>query len=192
MRRVTAGLLLAPLLSGCWVLGGQPMAALPAGTKDCVGMDEALCLDVIDALRSAQGLEAVAWRVVCTKACNPNKGDVEATITWSNGTTGTSGLSWEGDLVGGPAGAPGGPVPAGPLPTPAVPPTCVRVPHAQCVEEWTSSLENLTADQWPQVVAVNVECTTACNLIQGQGTTTVVLEDGTRVLGSSWSYAHAP
>jgi hypothetical protein len=192
MRRLTAGLLLACLLSGCWVIGGQPLAALPPGTKDCIGMDEALCLDVIDTLRSGQGLEAVAWRVRCTKVCNANQGEVEATITWSNGTTGTSGMSWEGDLVGPPAGAPGPIGPAGPIPTPAVPPTCVRVPQTQCLEQWTTSLENLSADQWPEVVAVNIECTTSCNLIKGEGTTTVVLKDGTRVEAMSWSYEHAP
>lgn len=188
MRSATAGLLVATLLSGCGILGAQQLPPLPAGTKDCIGLAEAQCLEVIDTLRSGHGLEAVAWRVRCTKVCNANQGEVEATITWSNGTTGTSAMSWESDL------APpfGEPEPAGPAPTPAVPPTCVRVPQAQCAEQWTSSLENLSADQWPQVVAVNVECTTSCNLINGEGTTTVVLRDGTRVAASSWSYNTSP
>ena len=195
MRRLTAGLLLAVALGGCGFLTGQPEPPLPLGTKDCIGLADALCLDVIDTIRTGRNggrLEAVAWRVRCTTTCHANKGEVEVTITWSDGSTGTSGVGWDHEVVGPPAGAPTPGGPAGPLPTPAVPPNCVRVPQVACLSQWASSLENLSADQWEQVVAVNVECTTACNLLKGEGTTTVVLKDGSRVVVSTWSYENAP
>ena len=192
MRRVTAGLLLAVVLAGCGFLAGQPVAPLPPGTKDCIGLADALCLDVIDTIRKGGNggrLEAVAWRVRCTTVCHVNKGEVEVTITWSDGSTSTSGVGWENQIAGPPVGPP---VPIDPVPIPAVPPTCLGLPREQCLGEWQTSLENLSADQRGQILAINVACTTSCTPQEGKGTTTVVLRDGTRVPVSSWSYEAAP
>jgi hypothetical protein len=187
MRHATAGLLLALLLSGCGVFSAQQLPPLPPGTRDCIGLAEAQCQQVLDSVRTNRNVQPAAWRIRCTKVCDANHGDVEVTITWSDGTTDISGMGWMGEL------APGGPPqPIGPIPTPAVPPTCVRVPQADCLQQWAASLEHLSVDQWAQVVAVNVECTTSCNLIKGEGTTTVVLQDGSRVTASSWSYDRSP
>ena len=192
MRRLTAGLLLAVVVGGCGLVRGQPEVPLPLGTKDCIGLAEALCLQVVDSIRTSRNggrLDALAWRVRCTAVCNATTGEVEATINWSDGTTGTTGLGWEGELAGPPVGAP---VPIDPVPFPAVPPTCLGVPWEQCQGEWQTSLENLSADQRGQIVAIEVACTTSCTPLEGKGTTTAVLRDGTRVTVSSWSYEAAP
>lgn len=192
MRRVTAGLVLAIVLGGCGLLPTQAEAPLPLGTRECIGLVEPLCLQVLDSIRTSRNggrLAPLAWRVRCTAVCNATTGQVEATINWSDGTTGTTGMGWQGELSGPPVGAP---VPIDPVPFPEVPPTCLGVPQEQCVGEWQTSLENLSADQRGQILAINVQCTTSCTPLEGKGTTTVVLRDGTRVTVASWSYEAAP
>ena len=192
MRHLTAALLLAVVVGGCGLVPGQAEAPLPLGTKDCTGLAEALCLQVVDSIRTSRNggrLAPLAWRVRCTAICNVNTGEVEATINWSDGTTGTTGIGWAGELAGPPILAP---VPIDPVPFPEVPPTCLGVPQEQCLGEWQTSLENLSADQRGQIVAINVECTTSCTPLEGNGTTTVVLRDGTPVTVSTWSYKAAP
>ena len=173
------------LLAGCGVFGGQ--APLPPGTQECVGMEQAQCAQVLGSMVGSRNARPVAWRIRCTSVCDRKSGDVEMVVTWSDGTTETSGMSWAGQL--GPGIGP--PQPAGPVETPAVPPTCVRVPQVECESQWLTILENVEVAQRPHVRAVVIDCTTSCTLAEGDGTTTVVLDDGTEVLVTSWSYDHS-
>jgi hypothetical protein len=173
------------VLAGCGIFGAGQVAPLPPGTKDCIGLELAHCQRLLDSVASGRKVEPAAWRIRCIGQCLADRGDVEMTVTWADGTTDTTSMGWVGELVAPPGG---GPVPGGPIPTPQVQPTCVRVPRAQCVEQWTSSTQDLTAEQRAQVVDVRVECTTSCTLLEGAGRTTVVLKDGSRIMAFDWQY----
>jgi hypothetical protein len=190
-RWSTLLLLSAFLLGGCSVFRAGSAAPLPPGTNDCIGLERAQCMQLLDSYEGqgnarARNLTPVAWRVRCTTICDQSRGDVEMTVTWSDGTTDTASMGWVGDL-GAPPGV-GVPADPGPAATPEVAPTCVRVPRDQCEAEWLTSLSGLTEEQRAQVAAILVECRTACTLIEGDGRTTVVLDDGARIEVSDWSY----
>ena len=177
-------LCLAPLLLAACGVFGSGQAPLPPGTQDCIGLEQGQCAQVIRGIAGNPNAKPVAWRVRCTSVCDRERGDVEMTVTWSDGDTETFGMSWAGALEPGV----GPPAPAEPLPTPQVPPTCVAVPAEQCAVWWRQANETLTEEQRTQVVRVLIECTTTCTLFEGEGRTTVIMKDGTRVEVATWGY----
>ena len=171
------------LLAACGVVSPGE-ARLPPGTQECIGLDQGQCAQVLRSIAGNPNARPVAWRIRCTSVCDRESGDVEMTITWSDGRTETSGMGWAGALEPGF----GPPPPAAPIPTPQVPPTCVAVPAEQCAIWWAQANETLTEEQRTQVVRVLIECTTTCTLLEGEGRTTLLLQDGTRIQPSTWGY----
>lgn len=185
MRSGALLLLATAVLGSCGLLGGAPIPPLPPGTNDCIGLERAQCLQLLDDFASRKNVKPVAWRIRCLAVCGRERGDVEMTITWADGGTETATMGWAGAQA--PPGV-GLPQPADPVPTPEVPPTCFRVPEAACNEQWASSMTDLTPEQRAVVAAVLIECRTDCTLLNGDGQTTVVFRDGTRFLAADWSY----
>jgi hypothetical protein len=192
-RSLAFSLLLAPFaLAACGILRGDS-PALPPGTQECIGMEPAVCALVLgDMAGDHPGFRPVAWSIRCVTTCTANEGDVEMTVTWSDGSTEVAGKAWAGGI--GPRAGPGvgPPEPVGPIPTPPVPPTCLGVPQQQCVEEWLGSLASVRAVQRDHVTAVRIQCTTTCNALKGDGTTTVILDGGSTTLSTGWSYGSQP
>lgn len=109
MRRIGLLLVAALLVGGCmWEAApAVPIQAVPGQPAvSCLGVPPMTCQELLaDADSNANpGTFVVQARIVCTRQpCTLARGEVEATILYSDGQSSTMGMSWEGAM---PAPAP--------------------------------------------------------------------------------------
>jgi hypothetical protein len=80
-----------PVVSSMPIDGGPPV--------DCVAIPAATCQTIVNDARSnaEPGTIPIRIRAICTRPpCTIQRGEVEATVQYSNGRTDTYGMAWEG------------------------------------------------------------------------------------------------
>jgi hypothetical protein len=91
-------LAVSAILSACQLLPATTEPpVLPAGTHECFGLDEQLCLNLVAARQKDQsGRTVAAFRVRCLGTCVLFEGAAEITIVWSDGTDDLFRTEWRG------------------------------------------------------------------------------------------------
>ena len=186
MRPLATIALASILLAGCGFLvpAANQGAPVAAGARECIGLAEAICEDLLESVSSGRNVQPIGWRVRCLDVCDNDSGEAEVSLRFADGRTETSTMGWVGD-IGGPGLAPD-------PPDPRVQQQCLGVPDSECQSEWSTSMENLTPEQRANAVIVIVQCIETCTEARGQGQTTVVLADGQRIPVGEWSYELEP
>lgn len=156
--------------------------------EDCGPLPASACRDAVANAADVRVNDVAGFQIRCTApVCNDVSGAIDLVILWRDGTSESRTASWAD-----------GPFDAGvlnrsaPIPTPPVPPTCANVPDSECQGEWTTAMENLSADQIHLVSLVLIQCTARCTPDSGAGQTIIGFQDGTRIRPSTWSYHHTP
>lgn len=181
-RHLVAGIAVL-VLAGCGS-PGIPDHLVP-GTRECVGLPESKCEEILANLSDDPAAELSAIRIRCSSAtCTDQSGSVDVAIVWADGRTDSRSTSWDGAPLDARIFAP--------IPTPPVPPSCEGVPLSECQGEWTTATENLSAERFADVVLVLVQCSGICSETSGAGQTFIGFRDGTRIRPSTWSYNHNP
>lgn len=165
-------------------LGGS----VAAGMRDCGPLPASACDEAVANVAGIRAPEVEGFQIRCTApTCGNLSGSIDVGILWVDGTSETQSATW--------ANGPFDPsvfAPRAAIRTPPVPPTCAGVPEAECLGEWTTAMENLSAAQIDDVALVLVRCSGICTASSGAGETFIGFQDGTRIRPSTWSYNHSP
>jgi hypothetical protein len=77
----------AVVVTGCNFLQPTEPPALPAGTQECFGMAEVICINLVKNRDDERpNLGVTAFRVRCLETCTLDEGIAEITIVWSDGS----------------------------------------------------------------------------------------------------------
>lgn len=183
-RGLLAGALAATIAAGCWLWPGSGPATLIPGIRECLNIEAALCAEVAAGATGAAPEVLVAWRVQCAEAsCTPEGGSADVVVLFTGGIAQAASARWAGRALNGGALE---------FLKPPVPPTCLGVGREQCESEWETSTASLTVAQINQIIAIRVACNGVCDATTGEGSTTVVLRDGSELAVGKWAYKAAP
>lgn len=178
MRRAIAVVLMAVVAAAC---GSAPESPTPIGIGpiDCQGVPAQQCQEAVDQARGVSRAMLVQVLVRCSAPpCTDQAGQIQVQAQYADGSTTGWSSAWAGAVPAGPdQGAPAGQLP--------VRPVCLGVAEAMCLDMAMSAAGELPPD--PAVRSISVRCTAVCTPTKGEGTTTVVLANGTTVL-SNWGY----
>ena len=172
---------LAWILAGCLGTESSPTPVEFLPPVECLGIPASTCQEIVTSARlsAPRGTVPVRIRAVCTQPpCTLQRGDVSIDVTYSDGSTQSSGMGWAGPGAGDPA-----PV----APNLPVEPTCIAVPVSPCRDR---ALEAVMANgDLGAIRAIAVRCTiAACTDTQGTGETLLTFADGSTST-SGWGYS---
>lgn len=109
MRQLARAVLLVAVVAsvlpaGCGLIPVQSAPpALPPGTRECFGMAEVLCLNLVAGRQDDQPNRTVtAFRVRCLGTCTLGEGIAEITIVWSDGSDDLFRTEWKAVVETGP------------------------------------------------------------------------------------------
>ena len=92
-------LVIAGATGGCQLLEVPPPP--PAfGSKDCIGVPEATCQELLQGRISSRApVVLVGYRVTCKVAsCTADAGEAQASLLWADGTSETFASTWFGPI----------------------------------------------------------------------------------------------
>jgi hypothetical protein len=178
------------IVSSCVAAPPAPKTLEP-GTEACLGLSEAICQAVVQAISAGRGSAVDAYWISCdVPSCTTASGSLNVVVRWPDGTTDTSGFGWGNGFDTRPVGDA-----FRPIPTPPVPPTCLGVEATECTSRWRKAMENLPESEIGKVVGVILECTSPtipCPPTAGSGRMTLVFRDGSSRVESTWQYSSEP
>ena len=98
----------AGLPAGCALIPVQSdPPALAPGTRECFGMAEVLCLNLVAGRQEDHAnLSVIAYRVRCMATCTLDEGIAEITVVWSDGSDDLYRTEWKSVSETGPPEAP--------------------------------------------------------------------------------------
>lgn len=191
MHRAALSVVALLIVSSCVAAPPVVPETLDAGTAECLGLQEAMCQSVVQAISARRGSPVDAYWLSCdVPSCTTNGGSVDVVVRWPDGTTDTRGLGWgNGFDAMSLADA------FRPIATPPVPPNCLGVEATECTSHWRKAMENLSEAEAGNVVGVILECTSPtipCTPTAGSGRMTLLFRDGTSRVESTWQYSSEP
>lgn len=191
MHRAASSVVALLIVSSCVAAPPVVPETLEPGTAECLGLPEAMCQSVVQAISAGSGSPVDAYWISCdVPSCTTNSGSFDVVFRLPDGTTDRSGFGWgNGFDARSLADA------FRPIATPPVPPMCRRVEATECTSRWGKAMENLPESQVGDVVGVILECTSPtipCTPTAGSGRMTLVFRDGTSRIESTWQYSSDP
>src|SRR6476660_5543551 len=139
MHRAALGVVAVLAVSSCVAAPSVPPVpkTLGAGTAECLGLPEAMCQTIVQAISAGRGSPVEAYWIRCdVPSCTVNSGSVDVVFRLPDGTTDASGFGWgngfDARFI----------VDAfRPFPTPQVPPACRGVDETECASRWRKAME---------------------------------------------------